>query len=85
MTITSSPVLGRMLRPLADRLRSEVLDAFSTLKPSEAEEERYHDLAEKNADGTITAEERKELESIVSANTLLSLLRKEAREVLNHR
>lgn len=74
-----------MLRPLADRLRSEVLDAFSTLKPSEAEEEHYHDLAEKNADGTITEEERKELESIVSANTLLSLLRKEAREVLNHR
>lgn len=85
MMITGSPILGRMLRPLANTLRSEVLEAVVTLKPTEADEERYHDLADRNTEGTLTPEERQELESIVSANTVLALLRKEAREVLKSR
>lgn len=85
MTITASPVLQRMLQPLTQTLRNEVLSAFLSLKPAAEEEDRYHKLAEKNAEDTITAEERQELESIVSANTVLSLLRKEAREELSHR
>jgi hypothetical protein len=85
MTIPSQPVLGRMLRPLAQSLRSEVLEAFAALDSSSADEELYHTLADKNAEGTITEDERRELEGIVSANTVLSLLRREARETLARR
>ncbi|TDU68124.1 hypothetical protein EI77_03241 [Prosthecobacter fusiformis] len=85
MTISNSPILGRMLRPLAQTLRTELLEAVVELKPSSGDEERYHELADKNAEGTLTVEERKELEGIVAANTVLSLLRKEARETLSQR
>lgn len=71
-----------MLRPLTASLRKEVLDALASLQPSEEEEARYHDLADKNAESSITPEERAELEDIVSANTLLSLLRQEAQLAL---
>ena len=82
MTIASPPVLGRMLRPLVESLRSDALEAFAALQISEADDERYHELADKNAEGTITEEERRELEGIVSANTMLSLLRHEANAAL---
>ena len=74
-----------MLRPLTVSLRNEVLDAVAALRPSEEDELRYHELADKNAEGLITPEERQELEGIVSGNTVLSLLRNEARVVLKQR
>ena len=82
MTITQPSILSRMLRPLAMSLRKEVLEAVVALRPSEEDEARYHELADKNAESTITAEERAELEGIVSGNTVLSLLRNEAKSVL---
>ena len=79
MTITHPSILGRMLRPLTVSLRREVLDALAVLRPSDEDEARYHELADKNSEGTLTATERAELEGIVSGNTVLSLLRNEAR------
>jgi hypothetical protein len=73
-----------MLRPLAQSLRTEVLQAVADLKASASDEARYHELADKNAEGTITADERRELEGIVTSNTVLSLLRREARESLGN-
>ena len=66
-------------------LRKEVLDAVVALRPTEEDDARYHELADKNAESTIIAEERAELESIVSGNTVLSLLRNEAKPVLQQR
>lgn len=83
--ITGSPFLGRMLRSLAANLRTEVLEALVKLEASKMDEDRYHALADRNAEGTLGKGERQELEGIVSANTLLALLRKEAREVLHRR
>lgn len=74
-----------MLRPLVETLRPEVMSAFADLRVSEAEDARYHELAEKNAEGLLTEEERRELDGIVSANTLLSLLRREANAALGRR
>lgn len=82
MTIISPPILGRMLRPLTQSMRAEVLQAVEALEPAASDEHRYHELADKNAEGTITTDERRELEGIVSASTMLSLLRREARESL---
>lgn len=82
MNVTHPLILGRMLRPLALSLRREVLEAVVAFKPDDDEEVRYHELADKNAENNITAEEKAELEGIVSGNTFLSLLRKEARAAL---
>jgi hypothetical protein len=85
MTTAGPTVLGRMLRPLAQSMRKEVLEAVVGLQISEAEQERYHRLADKNAEGTISDPERRELEEIVSANTVLSLLQREAKAALGKR
>ena len=85
MTITQPSILGRMLRSMTLSLRKEVLDAVAALRPSDEDEQRYHELADKNAEGVITPDERSELEGIVSGNTLLSVLRNEARVVLMQR
>lgn len=74
-----------MLRPLVETLRPEVMSAFADLRVSEDEDARYHELAEKNAEGLLSEEERRELDGIVSANTLLSLLRREANAALGRR
>ena len=84
MPAIESPILGRMLRPLTTQLRAEVLQAVADLECDRTDEDRYHDLADRNAEGVLTAEERHELESIVSANTLLSVLKAEARAALAH-
>ena len=82
MPAVDAPILGRMLRPLTEQLREELLRAVAALHGDPAEEERYHALAERNAEGAITAEERRELEAIVSANTPLSVLQAEARRTV---
>ncbi len=85
MPAIESPILGRMLRPLTAQLRGELLQAVAALECDRADDERYHDLADRNTEGTLTADERGELESIVAANTLLSVLKTEARAALDHR
>lgn len=71
-----------MLRPLAGGLREELLEAVAVLQSDPAEETRYHELAERNAEGVIAPDERRELDAIVAANTFLSILRAEARAAL---
>jgi hypothetical protein len=85
MPTIDAPILSRMLRPLAGGLRDELLQAVAELQSDPAEEARFHELAERNAEGVIAPEERRELEAIVSANTLLSVLRAEARAALRRR
>ena len=85
MPAPDAPILGRMLRPLAGGLRDELLDAVAHLESDPDQEARYHDLAERNAEGMITPAERSELAAIVSSNALVSVLRTEARAVLRHR
>ena len=85
MAATDPPILSRMLRPLAGGLRDELLQAVAALQCDPADEARYHALAERNAEGVIAPDERRELEAIVSANTLLSVLRAEARAALRQR
>jgi hypothetical protein len=85
MASLETPILSRMLRPLTAGLRKELLDAIAALEATAEEDSRFHDLAERNAEGDLTPEERRELEAIVSANTLLSTLRLEARDVLARR
>jgi hypothetical protein len=85
MLSIDEPVLGRLLRPLTDGLSEELLRAMAKMECSPAEQARYEELADRNAEGLITPEELRELKAIVSANTFLSALRDEARAALQQR
>jgi hypothetical protein len=74
--------LARLLRPLRRELSAELADALLRLKADTEVQDRYDELAGKNTEGVLSAEEQAELESLVRANSLLSLLKAEARAFL---
>ena len=74
--------LERLLRPLRRELSAELADALLRLKADTDVQARYDELADKNTEGALSAEDRAELESLVRANSILSLLKAEARAFL---
>ncbi len=74
--------LERLLRPLRRELSAELADALLRLKADPEVQARYDDLAGKNTEAALSAEEQAELESLVRANSVLSLLKAEARAFL---
>ena len=74
--------LERLLRPLRRELSAELAGALLRLKADTEVQSRYDELAGKNTEGALNAEEYAELESLVRANSILSLLKAEARAVL---
>jgi hypothetical protein len=74
--------LERLLRPLRRELRAELANALLRLKADTEVQARYDELAGKNTEGALTALERAGLESLVHANSILTLLKAEARAFL---
>lgn len=74
--------LERFLRPMARGLSNELARAIVNLAADEETQSRFDILADKNTEGKLLPEEREELESLVRANTLLSILKVEAQAVL---
>ena len=78
----SSSALERLLRPLSRQLTVDLARALVNVQADEETQARYDEVAGKNASNQLTAEEKTELESIVRANTLLGVLKAEARVFL---
>ncbi len=76
--------LERLLRPLSRNLTVELARALVNVEADAEMQARYDDLAERGTEGQLTQAERAELESIVRANTLLGVLKAEARAFLVH-
>jgi hypothetical protein len=74
--------LERLLRPLRRDLKLELADALLRLKVDEEVQVRYEELAEKNTEASLTPCERTELASLVRGNSILSVLKSEARAVI---
>ena len=74
--------LERLLRPLRRELSVELADALLRLTADAEVQARYEELADKNTEGTLSKHEKSELESLVRANSILSLLKAEARAFL---
>lgn len=74
--------LEKFLRPMARGLSTELARAIVDLTADEETQSRYDLLAEKNTEGQLTPAEREELESLVRVNTLLGVLKVEAKSVL---
>jgi hypothetical protein len=76
--------LERLLRPLRRELNAEFAAALLRMQADEELQTRYEYLAERNTEGLLDSEEQIELASLVRANTLLSVLKAEARAFLQH-
>ena len=74
--------LERFLRPMVRELSTELARALINLTADQETQARYDVLAEKQTEGQLTPAEREELEALVRANTLLGILKAEARSVL---
>jgi hypothetical protein len=74
--------LERLLRPLRRQLSAELATALVRLEADAEVQTRYEELATRNTEGSLTAAERTELESLVRANSILSLLKAQARAFL---
>ena len=68
--------------PLRRELNAELAGALLRLKVDADVQARYEELAGKNTEGTLTADERNELASLVRVNSLLGVLMAEARAFL---
>ena len=71
--------LERLLRPLSREMTADLSRALIGIQADDETQARYDELAAKHSNGQMTPEEQGELESIVRANTLLGVLKAEAR------
>jgi hypothetical protein len=74
--------LEQLLEPLEQCLTREVAERISHLQADESIQTRLATLSQKNAEGTISDEERKELNDIVHASSVIAILQAKARKVL---
>jgi len=82
MALTELRALDRLLTPLQEWLTPEVATRIAGLRADALTRARLDDLAGKNAEGTISPEERSEYEALVSAGNLIAVLQAKTRAVL---
>ena len=75
----AAAVLDRMLEPVSRSLNGEAARALVELKVESKVQRRIDALAEKCNEGELTPAERLEYESYVSAGSIISILRAQAR------
>jgi hypothetical protein len=78
---TEVTMLDRLLDPVRDCLTPEVAAKIAALRASPEVQARLDELAEKNAEGTITPGERAEYEAMVRAGNLIAVFQAMARAV----
>ena len=82
-TSPSSPLSWTSIfRPLGEKMSSQLAGALADLRLDEAAQQHYEQLAERNAEGVLTEEERVELEEFVALNRMVSILKAEAQVAL---
>ena len=84
MADSQTTALERLLRPLSQSFSIELARALAGVQADAETQARYDELAGKHTDGQLTPAELAELASIVRANTLLGVLKAEARAFLVH-
>jgi hypothetical protein len=82
--MTEKSSLEQLLRPLRRGLNAELAALLLRIQADDEVQARYEDLAERNTEGQLSSAEQSELASMVRANTLLTVLKAEARAYLQH-
>ncbi len=83
--VTEADVFSRLIDASNPTLTPQAAAGILQLSYSEADHRRMAELAQKSAEGLLTSDERRELESYVFVGDVLSLLKSKARLSLrNH-
>jgi hypothetical protein len=82
---TEAQIWTRIVQPDEDLLSPAAAESLLRLKFAEQDIARMNDLAEKNRQGLLTEEERKDLESYVRVGDILTLLHLKARRAMDRR
>ncbi len=80
---SEATALERLLRPLSRQMRLELARALVSVQADQETQERFDELAGRRTDGCLTAQEQAELDALVRANTILGILKSEARLFLD--
>ena len=75
----STSALERLLRPLSRELTVDLARALINVQADPETQSRYDELEDTCSAGDLGPDEQAELEAIVRANTLLGVLKAEAR------
>lgn len=81
-TTTTTPALDRLIGPLADCLTPESARRLLALKADAKLQARVNDLASRNAESSLTPEERAEYGDYVCYSTFVAILKSKARQLL---
>jgi hypothetical protein len=81
-TLETLRTLDELLIPLGPTLSRELAKALAELKVDQRIQTQMDDLADKNTEGMLTEEEHAKYRSLVSATSLLSVLKARARATL---
>jgi hypothetical protein len=79
-TNTSAAILNRLIDPEVGDLSPEAAESILRLDFPEADHARMAELSSKAQEGTLTADEREELQEYVRVADLLALLQSKARQ-----
>jgi hypothetical protein len=82
-TASEAEIFSRVIDPSNPTLTAEAARAILQLGYSEADHARTEELARKSNEGTLTPDERRELEGYVFVGDVLSMLKSKARLSLN--
>lgn len=77
--VTEAEIFSRLIDATNPTLTPEAATGILQLGYSEADHTRMSELAGKSSEGTLTSDERRELESYVFVGDVLSLLKSKAR------
>jgi hypothetical protein len=75
-------ILDRFLDPVREILTPEVARAIADLRADVATQQHLEDLADRNHEGRLTADELAEYEALVNGANLIAVLQAKARSVL---
>jgi len=81
-TDLDTSAIERLLAPLASSFDEVALHSLVQYRADQLAQDRIDELAEKCSDGTLTANEEREYESLIHAATLLAILQSEAKKIL---
>lgn len=79
MVAPASPVLDRLLDPIADCLTAESADKIARLSVDPSVQRRLDELADKASAGTLSESERSEYTEFVEAIDLVAIIQAKAR------
>lgn len=83
--MTATAVLNELLDPVGRLLTAESAKQLIELRAPPSVQSLVDHLAAKSTEGTLTAEERADYETYVSAGTFIAVLQSKARKVLQER